>query len=1015
MSNLNLTSNGLFMKTAKVPSLLLACVLQVLPVTRVFLTASPAAGSSFAIVSTWIAGLAALMGAHDAVSGASTSITSSGTATGTNGAAFSYRITTGPDTANTFSAVPLPTGLACNGSTGRITGTPAESGVFSVLLTASDGGRASRTVTKTLTLTILAGGGGTTPPGISSQPASRTVTNGGTATFSVAASGSGTLRYQWRTNGVSVPGATNSSLALSPVTTNHAGGYSVVVTNNYGAVTSSTATLTVLVPPSILTQPAGQTVTAGESASFTVVASGTATLGYRWRKNGSFITGANGATHTLPATVTTDSASYSVVVTNSVGSITSSVATLTVNPAPVAPSIITQPTNQTGTVGGSVALTVLATGTGTLAYQWRHDGNNIAGGTNTSLSLSGLTTNEAGSYVVVVTNSVGSVTSSVAVVTVLPAPIPPEISAQPESVTVAAGSNASLGVTATGTAPLRYQWHKAGVVVAGATNATLAFTPAQIVNTGGYTVIITNAAGSVTSSVATLTVTNVPVPDAIPPTLVIVSPAAAITVTTSGTIDLAGTAADNQGVTAVWIRQNEGPETTASGTTSWSVTATLAAGTNTFNIRATDAAGNSSVTNTRVVVHQVSLPLALTVNGSGVVAGGTNGQLVELGKSLALKAMPRPGNLFSNWVVNGGVSTDAILTVAMSSNLNVVANFVTNPFAILKGVYTGLFYPAGAEPPHEQSGSFTFTVTDKGAYSGKLFLAGGAYPVSGPLDLSLAATKTIVRKGTNDIVLNFQLQGGGDAVSGSVSNAAWIGDLGGHRAAFNAKLNPATNEAGKYTILLSGGEDSSSSPAGDGPVTLDVSTAGAVVLKGTLADGSAIAQKTMLAANGQAPVYVNLYKGKGSIFGWLTVLNNDTNDTPGLLLWTKKETAGGKIYPAGFTNEALALGSRYVVPSKGSAVLIWSNGIVTLGQGNLMLAQTNDVALSSANRFTVALPNTNKLALTLTPASGLVGGSFVHPATLKKSAIKGMVLQKQQLGGGFFLGTNQSGRVTLGE
>jgi len=1001
------------MKATHIPSLLLALALQVLPVTRVFLTATPVAGSSYAIVSTWIAGLAALMGGYNAVSGASTTITSAATARGTNGLPFSYRITTGPDTANRFSAVPLPTGLTCATTTGRITGTPTEDGVFTVLLTASDSGRANRTVTKNLTLTIVPGSGGTTPPTISTQPTSRTATNGGTTTFSVVASGSGTLRYQWRTNGVSVSGATNSTLTLSSITTNHAGSYAVVITNSYGSITSSTATLTVLVPPSISSQPSGQTVTAGNSVSFTVVAAGTATLGYRWRKNGTFITGANSPTYTLPSTITGDAGSYTVVVTNSAGSITSSVATLTVNSAPVAPSISTQPASQTGTVGGSVTLTVVASGTATLAYQWQHEGNNVGIGTNASLTLTSLTTNDAGNYQVIVTNSVGSITSSVASLTVNLAPEAPGISSQPESVTVTSGSNATFSVTATGTAPLRYQWRKTGVAVAGATNSTLAFTPAVVLNAGDYTVVITNVAGAVTSSVATLTVTTPPTPDSIRPTLIVVSPAAAVTSVTSNTINLTGTAADNQAVTSVLIQHNGGEAVAAAGTNSWSATASLVPGTNTFQIAATDAAGNFSITNTKIVIYKVNLPLALTINGSGLVSGATNGQLLELGKSYALKATAKPGNIFSNWLANSESSNSATLNFVMASNLSVVANFVTNPFVTLKGNYSGLFYPNAPEPPHEQSGSFTLAVTDKGTYSGKLMLAGAAYSVSGPLDLSLAATKTILRKGTNTVTLAFQLTVGSDEVVGTVSNEFWTSDLSGYRTGFDAKLNPATNHSGKYTMLLSGGGDAATSPAGQSPATLDITTAGAVSLKGTLSDGTAIAQKMTLAANGQTPVYVNLYKGKGSLIGWMTILNNDTNDTPGLLLWTKKETAGGKIYLAGFTNETLALGSRYVAPANGAAALDWTNGLLLIEQGNLTVPMTNIIALSSANKFTVTSTNTSKLTLSLTTASGLLNGAFVHPDTLKKSSIKGVVLQKQNVGGGFFLGTNQSGNVSF--
>lgn len=826
------------------------------------------------------------------------------------------------------------------------------------------------------------------------------------------ASGSGTLYYQWKTNGVTLPGATSSTLSLSSITVGQAGNYTVVITNTYGSITSSTAVLTVLVPPSISMQPSSQTVTAGASVNFSVVASGTSPLGYRWQKGGSFISGANSSTYSLPGTVTGDSGNYTVVVTNSAGSITSSVATLTVNAAPVAPSISTQPTSQSGPVGGNITLSVVATGTGPLSYQWRHDGIDVSGGISSALNLTGLTTNDAGDYQVVVTNSVGSITSSLVTVTVTLAAVAPGIAAQPQSLSVIEGTDASFGVTATGTAPLRYQWLKGGVALSGATNSSLLFTPALASDEGDYAVAITNIAGAVTSSVATLTVQ---IPDNTVPTLVVLSPSAMLTSVTSNTINLFGTAADNQGVTAVLIRQNGGEDGPATGTTSWSATASLVPGTNTFEIKSTDAAGNFSITNRRVVVYTVSLPLSLTINGGGTVSGATNGQLFEVGKALTLKFKATPGNVFSNCLVNGESNSVTTLALTMSSNLNVVVNFVPNPFVTLKGNYSGLFYPNSPEPPHEQSGYFTVSFTDGGKYSCKLYLGGFKYSASGALDLSLRGTKTILRKGTNEIVLALELDAATNTISGFVSNLFWNSELFGYRATFSAKSSPATNYAGKYTMLFSGGYDAAISPAGQSPATLDVKTAGSFALKGTLSDGAPVAQKGFVAANGQTPFYVNLYKGSGSLFGWVTLMDTDTNDTPGLLLWTKKETSGGKTYLAGFTNESLILGSRYVAPAKGVSALGWSDGVASLDQGNLSATVTSDISLSSANKFSVPLPNTDKFALTLSPTSGLLGGSFMHPNTAKKSALKGVILQKQQIGGGYFLGTDQSGKVSLGE
>ncbi len=235
------------MKNSRIPSIALALVLQVLPVTRVFMAASPVAGSSFAIVSTWVAGLAALLGSYNAVSGASTTITSVKTATATNGVAFAYRITTGPDAATWFAASNLPAGLTISTTVGRITGIPTTEGVFVVLLTASDNQRPDRTVTANLTLTVKPPGGGL--PAITGQPQGVRTTEGNAVTLSVAATGPAPLRYFWRRNGTTLPGATNASLILNPVSTNEAGSYAVLVASSFGVITSSNAVVSVVPQP----------------------------------------------------------------------------------------------------------------------------------------------------------------------------------------------------------------------------------------------------------------------------------------------------------------------------------------------------------------------------------------------------------------------------------------------------------------------------------------------------------------------------------------------------------------------------------------------------------------------------------------------------------------------------------------------------------------------------------------------------------------------------------------------
>jgi hypothetical protein len=341
------------------------------------------------------------------------------------------------------------------------------------------------------------------PPAITTQPQSQTVTLGQNASFSIVANGTAPLSYQWSHNGTALAGATTSALALSNVQTTDAGSYTVVVTNIAGSITSSGAALTVNVPPAITTQPQSQTVTLDQNASFSIVANGTAPLSYQWSHNGTALAGATASALALANVQTTDAGSYTVVVTNIAGSITSAVATLTVN---VPPAITTQPQSQTVTLGQNASFSIVANGTAPLSCQWSHNGTALAGATASALALSNVQTTDAGSYTVAVTNIAGSITSSAAALTVN---VPPAITTQPQSQTVTLDQNASFSIVATGTAPLSYQWSHNGSALAGATASALALSNVQTTDAGSYTVVVTNIAGSITSAVATLTV-NVP-------------------------------------------------------------------------------------------------------------------------------------------------------------------------------------------------------------------------------------------------------------------------------------------------------------------------------------------------------------------------------------------------------------------------------------------------------------------------------------------------------------------------
>ena len=342
-------------------------------------------------------------------------------------------------------------------------------------------------------------------PVITVQPQSQTNNAGATVTFLVSATGLNPMAYQWQKNGTNlvnggnISGATTSTLTITSISDSDAASYAVII-NSYSSVTTSNATLTVIDPPVITAQPTNLLVLLGTNATFGVSVTGSAPFQYQWQLNGASLLGRTDALYTIFSAGTNHAGNYAVVIINTAGSATSSNASLTV---------VLSPKSGTNYASSTATFTATAFGPESLNYQWQKngtnllEGGNLSGATNSTLTITSVSDADAAVYSAVVSDAYGSVTTSNATLTVID---PPVITAQPANLLVLAGTNVAFGVSVTGTAPLRYQWQFNGTNLLNATNAIYSIPSVGTTTAGDYAVVITNAAGSATSSNAALSV-----------------------------------------------------------------------------------------------------------------------------------------------------------------------------------------------------------------------------------------------------------------------------------------------------------------------------------------------------------------------------------------------------------------------------------------------------------------------------------------------------------------------------
>jgi hypothetical protein len=395
----------------------------------------------------------------------------------------------------------------------------------------------------------------------------------------------------------------------------------------------------------------------------------------------------------------------------------------------------------------------------------------------------------------------------------------------------------------------------------------------------------------------------------------------------------------------------------------------------------------------------------LLMSGDGTFEPNLRSTIFEAGKRYTLTAKAAKGFVFAGWISNGVViSTSSKYSLLLGSNVVLRANFVPNPFMPAVASYHGLFYVPN-DASVESSGAISASVTSTGAYSARLGVGAASYVLSGEFSpLTGLAFNSIPRRGLTPITVQLQLDFSNGPITGSISDGAWAANLMALPSIYS-RTNPAP-QVGKYTLVFPGSDNASAQPGGNGFGAVTVNTLGDVSLSGTLGDGTPFTSSSVVAGEGRWPFYVSLYGGKGSILGWLSFTNGDNIN--GQIEWFKQPISTAKLYPGGFTNGTEAIGSVYhftnEVPVLGSV-----DASLSLINGDLDDGVTNQVALGPYIPATEA--TTTKLSCST--SSGIFYGSVINPETGKAIAIHGVVLQNQNFGAGYFLGTNQSGSVLL--
>ncbi|MFN8416163.1 MAG: immunoglobulin domain-containing protein [Cytophagaceae bacterium] len=839
----------------------------------------------------------------------------------------------------------------------------------------TDGGSVSGSTTATLTITGVVAGdaanytcvvsGTCTPaatsniaaltitssPAITTHPASQSFCTGVNATFTVVASGSG-LSYQWQkggvnlSNGGNVSGATAATLTLTSVVAGDAGSYACIVTGACApTATSNSATLTINSVPAISTQPTPVSICATQNASFSVVATGTG-LTYQWQKDGvnisnnAIYSGVTTTSLSITAASVSEAGNYRCIVSGTcTPAATSNAVALTVGSTA---SISTNPTPVTICAGQNTTFSITTTGSG-ITYQWQKNGVNISNGgvysgvTTSVLTLTALTSSEAGNYRCVINNAcAGSLTSTAAALTVNSLPA---ITTQPTDVTICAATNVSFSVVATGTG-VSYQWQKGGVNitdggnVSGATTATLNITSASVSDAATYRCVVSgtctpsiNSNGAVLSVGSVASITTQPSPSTV-----------CSGTNTSFTIVVSGT-----GVTYQW--KKNGVDLVNGGRISGATSSVL----NISGVLASDADVYSCVTGNACSSVLTSNTAALTVNSTPAISTHPTNVSVCSGSNASFTVVATGTGVSYQWKKNGVSITDGgSVSGALTSTLTI----------------TGVVSGDAASYTCQVSGTCTPAVTSNPA---TLTVANSITILSQPSSQSICSgTSAVFTINASGGSITYQWKKGGvDVVDGGTISGATTSTL--------TISSSVSGDAGSYTCVLN-------STCG-GSLT---STAAILLVNSSLTITSQPADVTTCAGN-NASLSVTA-TGAGISYVW---------KKDGVTLTDGGVYSGATTSTLSITGATVANSGSYVCDLTGSCGVLSSNAAtVTVGATTTITTQPSSASAcpGSAIFFNVGASGTtltyqwNKNGIPLSDGGNISGATT---AILTVSSLSG--------------------------